>query len=195
MHSYYILSIQKWWHLAFLTAIAWKHSSVSDHKYNLNTTESKIGSAVEKMSHWYSRVQVTGSVVWECFFDSSSTGYWGVLLFGEMVQHFATIDLHSALQNWALLHHLELTAAVEQVQGTEQSGPENRRESALLNWNEWFSFLILAGDLALKFQVRKAEAGCLHLPKTSTPQINPEVKYSVSAIWSVCTSWLPPWSL
>lgn len=56
---------------------------------------------------------------------------------------------------------------MKQVKGTKHSGPDSELKgtgSVQLKWMDFHLFK-WAGDLALKIRVRKAQAGCLQLPK------------------------------
>lgn len=56
---------------------------------------------------------------------------------------------------------------MKQVKGTKKSGPDSQLKGISSVQLKLIDFCLfkLAGDLALKLQVRKAHTGCLQLPK------------------------------
>jgi len=73
---------------------------------------------------------------------------------------------------------------MKQVKGNKHSGPDSQMKaiSSVQLKRMVFRLFKLAGILALKLQVRKAQAGCLQHLKMSMHQINTEMQCRVSAV-------------
>lgn len=86
---------------------------------------------------------------------------------------------------------------MKQVQGTKHSGPDSQLKgiSSVQLKLMHFHLSKIAGDRALKFQVRKAQAGCLQLPKNNHASDKPRSKIqsqcNLIGLYQLTSSFIP----